>query len=103
MLFLFRRTNELFSKVENIRELAIDATSVSGLAQALNNQAIKLSDMSSSFDFKTFALAMKRKFPRDGDEEGGHSSRSRGVDWARIGEEVGVFFTPVPKWRYVFP
>ena len=55
--------------------------------------------MSSSFDFKTFALAMKRKFPRDGDEDGGHSSRSRGVDWARIGEEVGVFFTPVPKWR----
>lgn len=112
--------NNLFKKVDNVRELGIDAKALTKLgillsrcvlhyfnnsvlhnwsqrtaADAVESQAVKLGDISSSFNFKNFSRELRAKFALHDDL----AQDSATFDWAELGANVGALFRAAPKFK----
>jgi hypothetical protein len=83
--------NELFAFVDNVRELGIDADTLKNLSEGLKKQANSLSDMSSNFNFRSFAESIKASFSNEEDEGF--------VSWSKLGRDCGGLFSMAPSFR----
>jgi hypothetical protein len=88
-----KQINQLFEVTENVRELGIDADALTDLARAVKGQAIKLSDISTSFNFRYLAYRLTAKYSRP---EIGYP-----FDWESLGRHVGGIFISVPPYGFV--
>jgi len=87
-------TNDLHEQVVHARELDGDVRIYHRFGKGVKAQAIKLGDISSSFNVKAFTNSLaSRKFNTDGSGEGN-------FDWASLGRQIGSMFLAVPPWRF---
>lgn len=84
------RMNELFSKVKNIREAAIDAETFSCVSGILKAMSAHLGDLSSSFDFETFSNSIRDNF---------FDKSARQFSWSKLGSDTGCFYGTIPMLR----